>query len=272
MWAAGMIEVSPSAMRALLLLVASFTASSETFTGYVVDNYCWNMAEHRGVDGSQLAKAPGTHWLHCLWDVAPCEAQGYLLLEELGAPRVPEGYAYGARYQLDAQGDELVYELTKAEQQRGGDRRFDEQFAIKGTVAGDEIAVTEVCLTPSANNPSNQTFCRRASTTVAPTAAPLLTAAPTPAPPAAPATPAPPSAPPLTFAPTSSPLTLAPTTAPAPTPTAAPPTAAPTAAPPTAAPTASVMESDALTDVADRVAWGSLSVAICAAATATCDL
>ncbi len=54
---------------------------------------------------------------------------GFLLLEELSAPDA-NNFTYAARYQLDDTGDKLVAMLAEAENTRGGDRKFDEQWTI----------------------------------------------------------------------------------------------------------------------------------------------
>ncbi len=54
-------------------------ATEVTLTGYVVDNFCWDMEGHVGFDGSLLGTAPETHWLHCLLldtQAAPCISNG----------------------------------------------------------------------------------------------------------------------------------------------------------------------------------------------------
>mmetsp|Transcript_117655 Transcript_117655/g.186249 ORF Transcript_117655/g.186249 Transcript_117655/m.186249 type:complete len:216 (-) Transcript_117655:38-685(-) len=146
-----------SRVQAMILLFPVIFPAEE-YTGYVVDNYCWDKPNHVGIDGSQLGTAPGTHILHCLWQVSACKNQGYVMLEQLSSP-APDGATYGPKYQLDATGDALVFEMAQAEQTRGGDRAFDERITVTGTVSGSEMAVSKLCITPQANNPSQDTFC-----------------------------------------------------------------------------------------------------------------
>jgi hypothetical protein len=137
-------------------------ATEVTLTGYVVDNFCWDMEGHVGFDGSLLGTAPETHWLHCILldtQAAPCISNGFLLLEEMSAPDA-NNFTYAARYQLDDAGDKLVAMLAEAENTRGGDRKFDEQWTITGTAFNGTIAVTRVCLTPSVKNSAQETFCK----------------------------------------------------------------------------------------------------------------
>eukprot|EP00931_Biecheleriopsis_adriatica_P053531 TRINITY_DN3134_c0_g1_i1.p1 TRINITY_DN3134_c0_g1~~TRINITY_DN3134_c0_g1_i1.p1 ORF type:complete len:212 (-),score=25.60 TRINITY_DN3134_c0_g1_i1:135-770(-) len=132
--------------------------TSFEYTGYVVDKYCWDRPGHRGIDGSQLGTNPGSHILHCLWEVPVCRDLGYVMLEELSSPAA-DGSTYALKYTLDDSGDDLVFQLSKAEQARGGDRPFNEQVTVTGTLTNNEIAVTRICITPQASNPSGDTIC-----------------------------------------------------------------------------------------------------------------
>ena len=60
---------------------------------------------------------------------------------------------------LDDNGDRLMEQLALAEQDRGGDRGFDEQVNVTGDLVGDTILVTSLCITPSVNNVVGATFC-----------------------------------------------------------------------------------------------------------------
>merc|ERR1712066_199125 len=91
------------------------------------------------------------------------------MLELLSSP-ASDGSTYGIKYQLDSEGDNLVFQLLQAEQTRGGDRQFDEQVTITGTVSGANMAVSGACITPTVNNPSGTTFCVNGTST--PTAVP----------------------------------------------------------------------------------------------------
>jgi hypothetical protein len=135
------------------------------YTGYVVDNYCWNQPGHVGIDGSKLGTAPGTHILHCFWQVSACQTGGYSMLQPLASP-ASDGSTYGIKYKLNSEGSDLVYQLTKAEQSRGGDRKFDEQVTVTGTVSGTLMTVSKVCIAPKVQNPSNATFCYNATASV----------------------------------------------------------------------------------------------------------
>jgi len=149
--------LAPVAMQLML----SCMAAAEEFTGYVVDNYCWDRPGHVGLDGSQLGTAPGTHILHCVWQVPQCMENGYVLLEELSTADA-DGYTYAPKHQLDDVGDALIIEMCKAEQDRGGDYAFDVQVTITGTLVDDEIAVSRVCITPSVSNDAGEVFCHDA--------------------------------------------------------------------------------------------------------------
>jgi hypothetical protein len=160
-------------MRSLTLFLALNTAASETFTGYVVDNFCWDMEGHVGFDGSQLGTAPWTHGLGCfLLTTPPCVQGGYVLLEELSEPD-GNNFTYAARYQLDDTGDDLVHMLAEAESARAGNRQLNDQWTITGTAFNGTIAVTRACLTPSVDNAAQETFCKeKAAPTPTPSPSP----------------------------------------------------------------------------------------------------
>merc|ERR1712032_1297947 len=130
------------------------------YTGYVVDNYCWDEPNHTGLDGTPLGSTPEKHVLHCMV-ISRCKASGYMMLEELGSP-ASDGSLYGSKYQLDSVGDELVVEMVEAEMQRGGDYPFDVKVTVTGTLTGTEVAVSKLCITPTKDNPSQSTICHDA--------------------------------------------------------------------------------------------------------------
>merc|ERR1712070_244837 len=115
-----------------------------------------------GIDGAALGTAPESHTLHCLWEVAACEKQGYIALEEL-TTTAADGSKYAPKYQLDAAGNQLALKLFKDEQTRAGDRKFDEQITINGDVVGDRIDVSSLCFRPKKDNPSGSTTCHNAA-------------------------------------------------------------------------------------------------------------
>jgi len=161
------------ARAVLLSFLYATVVSSLQYTGYVVDNYCWNKPNHRGIDNSLLGTAPETHVLHCLI-IPACITNGFALLEALPAPAA-DGSTYGIRYQLDAAGDALVVKMVNAEMTRGGDRDLGEQLTLSGTLNGaGELAVTELCHTPSNSNTANMKYCYTAAgNTTTPNTAPI---------------------------------------------------------------------------------------------------
>ena len=76
--------------------------------GYIVDNYCWNMPNHVGIDGTKLDTSPGSHYLHCL-TCCGCPRDGYTVLARTAAG------LYERRYQLDAAGDKMMEKLAADE-------------------------------------------------------------------------------------------------------------------------------------------------------------
>jgi hypothetical protein len=65
----------------LLVLIAAAvvaTSNAATLTGWVIDNECWDQANHIGLDGADLEKSPQDHTKKCLlFDV--CKKSGYFL-------------------------------------------------------------------------------------------------------------------------------------------------------------------------------------------------
>jgi len=93
--------------------------------------------------------------------VSFCKASGFVMLEKLGSP-ASDGSLYGSKYQLDSVGDELVVKMIEAEMQRGGDYPFDVKVTVTGTLTGNEVAVSKLCITPTKDNPSQSTICHDA--------------------------------------------------------------------------------------------------------------
>ena len=148
----------------LALLVHFYTdAAAFEYTGYLVDNYCWERTGHTGLDQTPLGTNPGGHILHCLF-LDACIPKGWALLELLSTP-ASDGSTYGIKYQLDDAGDLLVKELVMAEHDRAGDRAFGDKVTVKGTVAGTTINVEKICFTPSVDNSASSTHCYTAPTT-----------------------------------------------------------------------------------------------------------
>lgn len=142
------------------VLVGARALVAEEFTGYVVDNYCWDKPNHQGIDGALLGTAPETHVLHCLtW--TPCIPGGYTMLEALSEP-ADDGSTYMSKYQFDDNGDKLVVMWVNKEMMRAGDDAdFDEKWTATGTLDADgvTIAVTKLCLTPRRQNEAGETLC-----------------------------------------------------------------------------------------------------------------
>jgi len=160
----------------------AYIVDAVSVRGYIVDNYCWNQPDHKGGDdGIRLDRNPEKHVLHCLTD-PKCRTQGYAILHR-ECRTCP---FYWIEHQLDATGNALMVALAHAEQKRGGDRAFNEQIDVTGTIVpiegGTEMQVKTLCITPSANNPSGATICHDNTTTTTTTTTPSPSPAPAPAP------------------------------------------------------------------------------------------
>lgn len=143
-----------------------YTAPTTPFayTGYLVDNWCWNLPNHTGIDSTPLGTIPGDHILHCL--IAEiCLPDGWALLEKF-AQADSDGYMYGIKYQLDDAGDMLAKALVMAEHARGGDRSFNDQVTVSGREGGATIHVTSICFTPSNSNAAGTEICETGTAAV----------------------------------------------------------------------------------------------------------
>lgn len=149
-----MESIQISAVLIMLTHLLSHT-SAFSFTGYIIDNYCWDFPNHRGIDGAQLGTAPQTHIIHCL---PACAHGGFAVLEQLPTP-ANDGSTYGIKYQLDAKGNALLVQLANAEMTRAGDRRGLEPVTVSGTLVGNVIQASSLCFTPQHRNSAGTTFC-----------------------------------------------------------------------------------------------------------------
>ncbi|KAJ8613518.1 hypothetical protein CTAYLR_002209 [Chrysophaeum taylorii] len=70
-----------------------------SFTGYLVDLFCWNQPGHVGIDGTPLETNPGRHANWCMRDVQVCRDNGFGVLEEL------EDGTYALKYSFDTAGN-----------------------------------------------------------------------------------------------------------------------------------------------------------------------
>lgn len=164
----------------MLALGVMSGAEAATVTGYLVDNYCWDKPNHRGIDGAYLGTAPETHVLHCLL-VSFCKASGFAFLEKQS-----DG-TYDRSYRLDGGGNAMAVKLFEDEIAKNGDRLFDEQLTATGTLSGSTMTVTSLQLSsqvaPTPKPPTPQPPTPKPPTAKPPTAKPPTAAAPTAKPP-----------------------------------------------------------------------------------------
>lgn len=120
-----------------------------TYTGFLVDIYCWELPGHIGLDGANLELKPETHLLHCIADEAPCRS-GLLLLEKFNDGGTEK---YRDLYYLDGFGNQLGYQYYDKEF-TGGDREISEKATVVGnlTVATRTIAVESLTFAPVEDN------------------------------------------------------------------------------------------------------------------------
>jgi len=58
---------------------------AETYTGYIVDNFCWEKEDHIAIDGADLLNKPGQHTVACMTKEEVCRESGFALLEKNSA-------------------------------------------------------------------------------------------------------------------------------------------------------------------------------------------
>lgn len=166
-------------MKVLLVVCAflGFLQSSlaATFTGYIIDNFCWNRPNHVAIDGAHLETRPQDHYLHCLL-LRICKPDGYALLEEYDDNGVTK---YRIKYQLDAAGNAMAIQFFQ-DQINIRDRKFNDQVTITGELGGDGLtimtAAVELFMEGGTMAPTPlPTTMAPTPPTVSPTAAPTLT-------------------------------------------------------------------------------------------------
>ena len=91
---------SSSVLAVLSILGLHYTFAVIQYNGFVVDYYCWLLPNRRGLDGAPLGTNPGAHSTHCMRDVPPCIANGYMIVE----PKVNGPYTYDLKYRFDQAG------------------------------------------------------------------------------------------------------------------------------------------------------------------------
>merc|ERR1711935_309937 len=127
----------------VLLSAPVAVATSVSYTGYLVDNFCWNMDNNTGVDKTNLGVEPERHYLHCL--VLPqCKASGYSFLE--ASDSTPPTYT--RKYTLDMAGNSKAVTFFTEEHAKG-DRRFNDKVTATGHVVDGVLQVQTLALASS---------------------------------------------------------------------------------------------------------------------------
>jgi len=154
-----MAHLSFPNLLALLALCLCSKAASVIYTGYIVDNYCWDKPGHVGIDGAKLETAPETHILHCLvW--TPCKPGGYALLEPYDSSTGDK--LYRIKYQLHTESNAKAITFFEEElASERGDRMF-EMVTVSGSVSTnkngvDTIQMDTIALASTANNSTADT-------------------------------------------------------------------------------------------------------------------
>mmetsp|Transcript_5548 Transcript_5548/g.11735 ORF Transcript_5548/g.11735 Transcript_5548/m.11735 type:complete len:400 (+) Transcript_5548:189-1388(+) len=137
-----------NSMKALLALAISAAAptivagqcadgsvgTSLTYTGYMIDNLCWDAPNHRSPDGSKMDVNPEDHTKKCLL-MPPCIASGYSILEML------DDGTYAPKYVLDEASTAMAVEMVEA-----SDKEDDFVVTVEGVDCGDTVSVSRILL------------------------------------------------------------------------------------------------------------------------------
>ena len=136
--------------RSVTTLVAAFFAVQAygevvTHTGFVVDLFCWDMPNHRAIDGSILDTNPEDHTVHCMRDIQDCRENGFAVLQKL------DDGTYDIAYRLDEAGNQAVLDYMDSTPDANGQGHRNGETVVKvtGTLAsgpdGLVIAGASVC-------------------------------------------------------------------------------------------------------------------------------
>ena len=129
--------VASEALEPEPIPMAKPEAKPITYTGYLVDNYCWDKPNHVGLDGKNLELSPEKHMLQCLL-VPKCKSSGYVFLAKHGLPGAEK---YTAKYKLDSNGNSLAGALFEKEWAKSheNDRAFSDQITAQGVVDNSNV-------------------------------------------------------------------------------------------------------------------------------------
>ena len=105
-----------------------------TYTGYMVDNLCWDAPNHQSPDGSFMDVNPQDHTKMCLL-MPPCIASGYSILEMQADGK------YAPKYSLDEASTAKAVEMVEA-----SDKEDDFMVTIEAFDCGDTVSATRILL------------------------------------------------------------------------------------------------------------------------------
>jgi len=126
----------------------------QTWEGYLVDNFCWEMDNHIAIDGADLVNSPQDHSKECLL-LPECVASGYFLLtkKEDGTYDVTYDYYYNFTQEQNALALEYIQASTKENDYYV--RATGKNCAANGTVILSKIEdAGKVAVPPKGSNES----------------------------------------------------------------------------------------------------------------------
>ena len=125
-----------------------------TFTGFLVDRFCWELPGHVAIDGARLETRPQDHFLHCISDIPACRTNGLLLLEKYDDNGVTK---FREKYAVDAEG--VRQGLAHYDKELAiGDRKITEMATVTGMLVAhtNTLNVVSVEFGPAANDEPDQ--------------------------------------------------------------------------------------------------------------------
>jgi len=86
----------------------------DTYTGYIVDNFCWDQPNNIAVDGADLKNDPSAHTVDCMTKLANCRNSGFGLLQKTS------GGTYTLQYKFNDAGNQAVLMQLDATSTKSG--------------------------------------------------------------------------------------------------------------------------------------------------------
>lgn len=152
--------------------------SQTTYSGYLIDIYCYQLPGSIALDGAPLRTRPQDHTVHCMRDIPECFNNGFAFVENVGTAALPN---YVIKYKLDSVGNNLAYQILAT-------TATVKSFVVTATgtvdAATSTLRVTSFVegLTPASPTPTGPSPNPTPTTPTTPTPTPTSTTPTTPTP------------------------------------------------------------------------------------------